>query len=446
MRRLTLSAFAVLLYLGGWVRLSAQSIPLANASFETPPVAVGAKTTGGIPGWNSFIPFACTNGNVETTGVYHPLTSQVSPPSDGSQLGYFQACGDSFENQAIISQTLPVNYSPNTGYTFTMDFFRDSSSTVPIDAHIGFCYGPAAFAQTHVCTEAYQMVPTAGGSASATLFVNNGSPYLGSPITIFIFKGSGNLSFDNARLEATPRVAHSSGLVGMFAHRQGVTSQLNALCSNAGTAPCDLALEFHDIHGVLVSQKQVTLRPGEATSLDQPVSRDFMPVAGELIPRWFLKAGVADFSFEILDNSTMRSNFFINWGDGSVAKMFNLDSGPVGITSLDTVRAKAYCDGSVRADESASPVTPCAATLGFVDAASGRTLKTSRVLLQPGTGAYLDINYEETPQTTPRQQVIPQLKANTGNIVGGFAVLDRATGGTVTQSFPVTPASTNGDR
>ena len=444
MKRHTLFAFAVLLGLAGSCSLSAQSIPLSNPSFESPAVSVGAQTVGGIPGWQYF---PAAPNCIATAGVAHPLSSQLSPPSDGSQVGYSHLCPNTPgpNTGAAFFQTLPVNYQPNTTYTFTLDFYRDAGATLPIRAAIAFCFGSPG---NPICPdpEDTQDVPAAGGTVSVSMLVNSVDRFLGSPISVGIFQGDAagtpNLYFDNARLEAVPRTAHSYGIVGMYAHRPGVTSRLNAVCSPATTSPCDLALEFHDIHGVLVAQTETILRPGQTASLDQPVSRDFMPDAGELIPRWFLKSGMADVSFEILDSS-MRTNFFVNWADGSVSKMGNLNSGPVGITAADTVRAKVYCDGSVRPGIAASAST-CRATLGFTDTVSGRVLKQSRVMLAPGTGGYLDLNYEDTPQTSPRQEVIPQLTVTGGNAVGGFAVLDRATGGTVTQSFPAILATTGG--
>ena len=446
-----LSAFlslTLIVELAGALSLSAQSIPLANAGFEAPTVAVGTNNGGGIPGWqfnqNSQ---KCSDGTFSTSGVAHPLSSQLAPPSDGSQVGYSHFCGP--YSTTAIWQTLPVNYSPNTGYTFTLDFYGDVAPHVPLGASIGFCFGHSTDPGGLNCPpENIQTVPAGGGTVSANLFVSSNDRFLGSPISVIILATSfdipSNIYFDHARLEATPRIAHSSGIVGMYAHRPGVTSQLNAICSNSTSSPCDVALEFHDIHGVLVSQTETTLRPGQATSLDQPVSRDFMPDAGELIPRWYLKSGNADVSFEIIDSSTMRSNFFVNWADGSVSKMGNLNSGPVGITPFDTVRVKVYCDGSVRSGEAAAISAPCSATLGFADSASGRTLKQSRMVLQPGTAGYLDLFYEDTPQTATREEVRPMITVNGGNAIGGFAILDRGTGGTVTQSFPASSATVGG--
>jgi hypothetical protein len=324
-----------------------------------------------------------------------------------------------------------------------MDFYRPAGSTEPFIGAINFCYGQAT--DLNCPTINAKTIPPQGGTVSTSIFVpSNDTRFLGKPIIVMLNFGivsapAATIYFDNARLEATPLVAHSSGFVGMFAHRPGVTAQLNALCQNSTGLPCDLALEFHDIHGVLVSQRKGVLRPGETASLDQPVSRDFMPDGGELIPRWFLKSGAADVSFEMIDSSTMRTDLFVNWGDGSAPQVGNLDSGPVAITPLDALRVKVYCDGTVRNSESRNSI-PCSATLGFADP-SGRMLKLSRMVLEPGTGGYLDLHYEDTPQTMPRQTVIPQLTVTGGNAVGGFAVLDRATGGTVTQSFPGTAAT-----
>jgi hypothetical protein len=439
MKHRTLWFFAVVLRLVGSASLYAQSIPLANPTFEIPTVAVGAKTTGGIPGWPILYPLrqCLSQGTSTDQGVAHPLSTQLAPPSDGSQVGYFQLCGGFTVNN---SQTTPAYYSPNTTYTFTVDFYRDAGAVSPIEITLLFCYaipgGPA-------CSGGKSVVATSVGTLSASKFISTTDSFVSRPIVVEINAGAGqgqatNLYFDNARLEATPLVAHTQGIVGIFAHRPGVTSRLNVLC-NPASPPCALALEFHDIHGVLVSQKQVTVRPSETTSLDQPVSRDFMPDGGELVPRWFLKSGIGDVSFEIFDSSTGRTDLFVNWGGGSAPKTGNLNSGPVAITPLDTVRVKAYCDGSAPTGEAAVK-TQCTAILGFADAASGRMLKQSRMVIEPGTGGYLDLHYEDTPQTMPRQEVIPQLTITGGNGIGGFAVLDRATGGTITQSFPAAAA------
>ena len=138
-----LSAFlslTLIVGLAGALTLSAQSIPLANAGFETPTVAVGTNNGGGIPGWQfSQNTQKCSDGTFSTAGVAHPLSSQLAPPSDGSQVGYSHFCGP--YSTTAIWQTLPVNYSPNTGYTFTLDFYRDAAINQPLQAAIGFCYG-----------------------------------------------------------------------------------------------------------------------------------------------------------------------------------------------------------------------------------------------------------------------------------------------------------------
>jgi hypothetical protein len=438
---MTHSCVAYVLALAGVLTVSAQSIPVANAGFEKPAVAVRAANGPGIPGWQNFQPFeTCSGGVLPANGVAHPLSSQTVPPSDGSQLGFIRLC-EPLSN--FVWQMLPVNYQPNTNYTFTVDFYRDAGSVATPFGSIAFCHGAHLF-----CPDP-QTIPGTGGPVSTNLFVNPGDTFVGNPITVAIFgvaiPGQERIFyFDHARLEATPRTLHTSGIVGVYAHRPGVTSQLNALC-NFTSSPCDVTLEFHDIHGVLVSQSETTLRPGQTASLDQPVSRDSMPDAGELIPRWFLKSGTADVSFEIFDSSTLRSNLFVNWTDGSISKMGNLDSGPVTITPLDTVRVKVYCDGSVRPAAAVVASTgACSATLGFADLATGRILKESRVALQPGTAAYVDLNYEDTAQISPREEVHPQLTVTGGTIVAGIAILDRTTGGTVTQSAPTTAARVGG--
>jgi hypothetical protein len=211
------------------------------------------------------------------------------------------------------------------------------------------------------------------------------------------------------------------------------TARLSAFCDGSVTpAPCNATLEFHDIHGVLLNQTHLNLRPGETGFLDsQPPDPD-RPM--EVIPKWFLNEGSANFSFEVSDTENLRTRFFVNWGDGSVAKAGNLDSGPVSLTRGDTGRLKVYCDGSVRV-EGTLRFASCQADLAFHDT-NGRLLKQSRLTLAPGTAGFLDLPFDETRSLDRRAVVIPSLNVTGGPAVGSLAVLESATGITITQSSP----------
>jgi hypothetical protein len=183
---------------------------------------------------------------------------------------------------------------------------------------------------------------------------------------------------------------------------------------------------------VLLKQAHLNLRPGETGFLDQQPPEPDRPM--EVIPKWFLNEGSANFSFEVSDTENLRTRFFVNWGDGSVAKAGNLDSGPVSLTRGDTGRLKVYCDGSVRV-EGTLRFASCQADLAFHDT-NGRLLKQSRLTLAPGTAGFLDLTFDETRSLDRRAVVIPSLNVTGGPAVGSLAVLESATGITITQSSP----------
>ena len=99
-----------------------------------------------------------------------------------------------------------------------------------------------------------------------------------------------------------------------------------------------------------------------------------------------------------------------------------------------TGRLKVYCDGSVRVEDMVR-IASCQADLAFRDV-NGRVLKQSHLTLAPGTASFLDLNFEETGSTGRRATIIPSLTVSGGPAAGGFAVLDSATGITITQSSP----------
>jgi hypothetical protein len=205
-----------------------------------------------------------------------------------------------------------------------------------------------------------------------------------------------------------------------------------------GPIPCDTTLEVIDTHGVLLKQAHLFLPPGTIQTLDfASEAQGREPI--EVIPRWFLTQGSANFSLEVFDSEDLRTRFFVNWGDGSVAKTGNLDSGPVSMTRGDSGRLKVYCDGSVRV-EGTLRMLPCQASLAFHDG-SGRVLKQSGINLAPATAGFLDLSFEETHSANRRAVIIPSLTVTGGPAVGSFALLDSATGRTITQSYPAAAQS-----
>jgi hypothetical protein len=56
--------------------------------------------------------------------------------------------------------------------------------------------------------------------------------------------------------------------------------------------------------------------------------------------------------------------------------------------------------------------------------------------LAPGTAGFLDLTFEETRSMDRRAEIIPSLTVIGGPAVGSFALLDSATGRTITQSYP----------
>jgi hypothetical protein len=76
---------------------------------------------------------------------------------------------------------------------------------------------------------------------------------------------------------------------------------------------------------------------------------------------------------------------FITFGmAAAAAAATEADFGLIGLTAVENARLTAYCDGSV------APA-PCEITLEFHHI-SGRTLKQATLILQPGTGGFLDFS------------------------------------------------------
>jgi hypothetical protein len=405
----------------------AEDVMINNANFDTPQVQTGAILPGAPSGWTvfnqgcQFPPTPFQNGT--GAGIAHPAAGSLIPSNDGSQTGVivFALQGS---NTQLCQQVMAPLARPGTNYTFSMDFYRLPSDP-PLNASMFFCETNFTVSMCPAPMSSLTKVPANGGTVTGTLFVGADA---GSPSTVTFTIGvaasgsGGAVYFNHARLQAIPIVPHSSGLVGVYAHRPGVTGVLSLLCA---APPCDGTLEFLDLNGVLVSQKQVSIRQGIG-SLEQPGPLDRLAPPEELVPVWFLANGSATVSFALEDTSSGRTGLFTNWADGSVSKQGTLRSGPIGLTSSDTARLKAYCDGSVRN-------TSCDALLTFTDAVTGTVLEQSRLTLHPGTGTYLDLSFRDSSVGLARS-VVPTVTFTGGRGIAQIALFDATTGDTITQS------------
>jgi len=71
----------------------------------------------------------------------------------------------------------------------------------------------------------------------------------------------------------------------------------------------------------------------------------------------------------------------------------------IGLTSLETARLAAFCDGSV------AP-TPCDMTFEFHDN-NGNTLTQTAMTLQPGTGGFVDFTFDRARLAAVPGQIDP---------------------------------------
>lgn len=209
------------------------------------------------------------------------------------------------------------------------------------------------------------------------------------------------------------------GLTGIGALQ---TARLAALCSEDSLTSCDVTFEFHDINGRILKQDRMQLVPGSGGTSDLPSLPGLFASRLEIDPCIKVERGLAVASLQIMDNLTGRTNVFVNWADGSVSKLRDLDFGVTGITALDTARLSAYCE----ADETRSAES-CDVTLEFHDL-QGRTVKQSRVTLQSGTGIFVDLKLAETRTSARRFEIDPCVKVGRGTAIGSFELIDTFTG------------------
>lgn len=233
-------------------------------------------------------------------------------------------------------------------------------------------------------------------------------------------------------LTATLSVAATEADFGLVGITQFENARLTAYCDDSPDAtPCAITFEFHDIRGGTLKQATVTLQPGTAGFLDF-AARPGETAAGPVLidPCWTVLRGAALASFEVFDMFSQRTRILINWGDRSLPRTGDVDFGLAGVTAFDAARLGAVCEG----DGSVAPA-PCDVTAEFHDM-QGKTIKQSRMILQPGTGGYVDLKWQETGSTAMRVEIAPCWKVAGGGAVASFALVDSFTGLTIVQSYP----------
>jgi hypothetical protein len=215
--------------------------------------------------------------------------------------------------------------------------------------------------------------------------------------------------------------------------------RLNAYCTGDGSVvplPCTVTFEFHDARGATLKQTTITLQPGTTGFLDfAPAPAGIAPSAVQINPCFKVLRGIALASLEVFDSFSQRSRILINWGDRSLARRGDVDFAPAGLTAFDTARVGVVCT----ADGSVMP-PPCDVTFEFHDSA-GRTIKQSRMTLQPGASGFLDLHFSEVGGVSRKVQIDPCFKVAGGAAVGSLAIIDNFTGLTVAQAYPAAPAS-----
>lgn len=218
------------------------------------------------------------------------------------------------------------------------------------------------------------------------------------------------------------------GLIGLTSFEN---ARLTAYCDGSVTpTPCDITFTFTHVGGRVLKQSTMTLQPGTSGFVDLAVAQTGISGLVQIDPCWKVLRGAAFASLQVFDIFTQRTRILINWGDRSVARTGDVDFGLVGITQFDTARVGAFCEG----DGSVTP-SPCAVTFEFHDA-GGKTIKQTTLILEPETGGFVDLKYNETGGAGRRVEIKPCFTVVRGTAVGTLSTIDNFTGLTITQAYP----------
>lgn len=169
-----------------WTTLAvAAPITVLNPSFETPALGSGAFTSVTPPNWTDFGP--------SFDGVFNPQAFELSPPTNGVQVGYINAGG--------IFQVLTANLTANTVYTLMVDFLARIDCCGWPGAELDLLAGSSVVASGTIPT----LAPGAVTTKTVTFTALSGNPLLGQALEVRILSAGngGQIDFDNVRLDGT---------------------------------------------------------------------------------------------------------------------------------------------------------------------------------------------------------------------------------------------------
>lgn len=194
---LTIVAIGLLICLN----LGADSIPINNASFETPALASNGFTTGSIPGW--------AVSGATGVGVWRPPGSFFATIPDGLNVGW--------ASQENITQTLSDTYLEDATYTLTAwigQYYNNGGSgdIYTIELMAGYAV-LASFSEATMT-----ITPGTFVERTVTFTPDASSSAIGQPIEIGLLNpGFLEADFDRISLTETPGVPEPGSAILLFA-------------------------------------------------------------------------------------------------------------------------------------------------------------------------------------------------------------------------------------
>jgi hypothetical protein len=182
----------------------ASTIPITNAGFEDPAVALGRFTTSDIPGWTTIF----TGSPDDRVGVFHPPSDFLGGVPEGDQVGY--------SNGPTLSQVVSENLVADTPYRLTVDI--GNRQLTPID---GYEVQLLAGSTVLGFVDETMILPDLETFRTVTVSfkADSANPAIGQPLEIRLFSDAAQVIFDNVNLETVPvppaALLFGSGLLGL---------------------------------------------------------------------------------------------------------------------------------------------------------------------------------------------------------------------------------------
>lgn len=199
LRRPWLAAASFALMLAGGTAAHADTITIVNPGFESLVLGDGGFTTTAPPGWTS---------SGATTGTFNPTTSQLVPPTEGSQVAYLNGV-------AAIGQVLASTVAAGE-YVLTADFAYRKDCCTPGPFTLSLLAGSTVLGSFDGST-ANGFSDVAFKTASVSVVLAEDSPFLGTALGILIeSKGGSQVDVDNVTLSfsaSAPIPLPASGLL-----------------------------------------------------------------------------------------------------------------------------------------------------------------------------------------------------------------------------------------